>query len=151
MCVLVDDLNKNSVKNIFAAGAMPFSCMYILAVGDALCGKRHTSRTIAFEPLPSYLGRKLTSTAIFLVLLVLTGNRLFGRVFHPEKRLRDERYKHISTNLKNVRVLAPPMLFNVELRRCCLPLNFGDSANHSHSDRCQPLTDRKERRTSDAT
>ena len=31
--------------------------------------------------------------------------------------------------------------------RYCLTLNFGDNANHSHSDRCQPLTDCKARET----
>ena len=32
--------------------------------------------------------------------------------------------------------------------RCCLALNFGDNANHSHSDdRCLPLTDREARAT----
>ena len=39
------------------------------------------------------------------------------RRIQPEKRLRDERYKYHSANLKNVRVLAPSMLFDIELRQ----------------------------------
>ena len=31
--------------------------------------------------------------------------------------------------------------------QCCLTLNFGDNAHHSHSDRFQRLTDREERAT----
>ncbi|CAN0405943.1 unnamed protein product, partial [Laminaria digitata] len=43
----------------------------------------------------------------------------------PEKRSRSQRYKslrHLLVNLKHVRVLAPPTLFNIKLRRQCQPL-----------------------------
>ena len=41
---------------------------YILAVGNTPYEKRHTSQTVCYAPAV-YLRRKLTFTAIFLVLL----------------------------------------------------------------------------------
>ena len=57
-----------------------------------------------------------------------TTARSLRRILQPEEGLRDERYKiarrHLLANLKNVRVLAPPMLFNIELRRQCQPIAY---------------------------
>ena len=53
--------------------------------------------------------------------------RSLQHILQPDKRLRDGRYKkklHLLVNLKNVRVLAPLMLFNSELRRKCQPLTY---------------------------
>ena len=59
-------------------------------------------------------------------------------ILQPEKRLRNEHYKvhsaiYLLMNLRNVRVLAPPI-------DVVLTLNFGDNANHSYSHRFKPLT-----------
>ena len=73
------------------------------------------------------------------ILLIPLTDRSLGRLLQPEKRLRVERFK-LHSNLKNARVLAPPMLFNIELRRQCPPLTF----------RSLPASNGP-RRTSDAT
>ena len=81
-------------------------------------------------------GRKLTFTAIDLVPLKYQ----FDAFFNPGKTTEtNATNKQHPANLKDARVLAPPLF--------CLTLNFGDNANHSHSDRYQPLPDRKARST----
>ena len=93
--------------------------------------KRHTSRTTSVTPLQSISEESVQSPHFFGAT-----DRSIRRILQPEKHFRDEHYKEHSANSKNVRVVAPPMLFNVELRR---------RRNRSYSDQCQPLTDCKAR------
>ena len=61
-----------------------------------------------------------------------TSDKSIRRILQLGKRLRDERYKQHSANLRNVSSRATD--------RCGLTLNFGDNVNHLHPYRCQPLT-----------
>ena len=71
----------------------------------------------------------LTFTAIVLVLTAVLTNQ-FGTFFNP---------KNVSET--NAASNTPPTRKTYELsRHCCSTLIFGDNANRSHSDRCQPLT-----------
>ena len=110
----VQPLKKKSVE---ATGILLLE--YTLAVGNTPYGKRHTSRTISMKPLQSILEESLHSRPSFG-----TTDRSIQRILQREKRLRDERYKYHSANLKNVRVPALPILFNIELRWQCQPLTF---------------------------
>ena len=106
----------------FWAEAMLFLVyIHILAVGNTPYGKCHTSRTIfvTWHASVFYLRRKLTFTQISWYDWQINLN---CSILQPDKRLSDERYKYHSSNLKNVRVLAPPTLFNVGLRRQCQSL-----------------------------
>ena len=102
-------------------------------------GTNHDLRKTPYLPNPIcyasaiYLGRNLTFTAIFWVLLTDQFD-----AFNPKNAS--------ETNAtKNTPPTSKPYEFT--RHRCCLPLNFGDNANHSHFDRCQPLTDRSARAT----
>ena len=70
-----------------------------------------------------YLRRKVTFTAIFFVLLPDQFD-----AFNPKNISKSNNILYVSlhllVNLKNVRVLARPMLFNIELRGQCEPLTF---------------------------
>ena len=100
-------------------------------------GKRHISRTKLVHRLQYYLRRKLIFTAIFLALRVLTNH--FDAFFNPKTPQR--RTLHITLRQLEKRTSSRAT------DRCHLTMNFGDNANQSHSNRYQPLTDRKERAT----
>ena len=102
---------KKKLTNIFfffSAEAILFPVyINILAVGNTPHGKRHTSRTISVVRLCSlsyklaFIGKKFGDT-----------DGSIRRIVQPEKRFRQRlQYKEHSANLKNVRVLAPPILF----------------------------------------
>ena len=102
-------------------------------------GRKHalrgsdTSRTISVKPLQSSFEESLHSRQSFWYGWQITQT-------HSSTR-RDERYKQQSANLKKVRE------FSRHPVRLCLALNFDDNINHSHSHRCQPLTDSEARAT----
>ena len=93
--------------------------VYTLVVGNTLYGKRHISRT---EPvlLHSNIRLKLTFTPIFLLRCLISSMHSSTRKT-PQKRTL-KKSLHLSVNLKNVRVLAPPTLLSIELWRQRQPL-----------------------------
>ena len=106
--------------------------IYILALGSTPYGKKAYLPNQTYKSSAVYLRRKLTFTAIFLVL---TTNQ-FDAFFNPK-----------NASDRNATNSARPTwkTYEVSRRRRCLTLIFGDNANHSHSDRCQPLTTVKAR------
>ena len=101
--------------------------------------RKHASRKTRYLPnhicyaSGVHLERKLTFTAIFLVLLA----DHFDAFFNAK-----------NTSDTNATSNTPPTSKTYELsrHRCCLTLNLGDNVNHAHSDRCQPLSDCKAQR-----
>ena len=141
-CVFVDRLNKN-LSFFFLSRSYTISSIciyiYILEVGNTPYGKRHASRTISVTPLQSIFEESLHSRQSFWYNWQINST-------------------HSSTRKTPQRRTLPITLRQIEKRtsyhatdRSCLTLNFGDNANQSHSDRCQPLTDRKARATQRST
>ena len=102
-----------------------------VALRNTSYGKPYTSWTLSVTPLCSlpYLEESLYSR-------VWLTDRFDA--FFTQENISDTNGTNMynSSNLKNV-------LLIVLTDRCYLTLNFGDSANHSHPERLQPLTDRK--------
>ena len=90
------------------------------------------------------LGRKLTFTATFLVLQ--STDKSIWRIPQPEKLLRRERLRisprQLLANSENVRVVGPPILFNVELRRQRRPLASRPMPPRTRNDRKARATQR---------
>ena len=107
---------------------------YIPAVGNTPYGKRHTSRTVYVKPLQSILTESLHSRQLFWYCGQITWTHSWTRKMPQIRTLQNN---------------TPPAWKTYEFsrHRCCLTLTFGDNVTHSHSDRCQPLTDRKARAT----
>ena len=116
---------KNDTEYFFSfwAGAI-VQQLYLVYIYSS--GRKHASRNTPILPnhicyaSAVYLKRKLKFTAIFS--LPLTDQ--FAVFTQPENTSRDERDKQHSAKLKNVRVVAPPTLLCVELRRQSQPLTF---------------------------
>ena len=104
-------------------------------------GRKHTLRKTPYLPnhicyaSAVYLTRKLTFTAIFSA----RPTDQFGAIFNPK-----------NTSETNATNNTPSTWKTYKLSRhrwCCLASNVDDTDNHSHSGRCQPLTDCKARAT----
>ena len=104
--------------------------MHILAVGNTRYGKRHTSRTVSSTPLQSILEESLHLRQYF-----------FNSTHSSTRKTPQRRTLHITLRQLEKRTSSRAT------DRCHLTMNFGDNANQSHSNRYQPLTDRKERAT----
>ena len=118
---------KKSIVSFLLIRKVILFLVYILAVGNTHYGKRPTSRYICYDSAV-YHKRKLTFTAIFLVLLT----DQFDAIFNPKNASETNDINNTSPTSKT---------YEFSRHRYCLTLNFGDNANHSQSDRCQPLTD----------
>ena len=97
-------------------------CARLLVASYTLCLPLHPKAFHICYASAVYLINRgnLTFTAIFLVLLTNNSTHSSTRQT-PQRRMLQ---KTLFSQVKNVRVLAPPMLFNVELRRQSQPLTF---------------------------
>ena len=99
-------------------------------VGNTPYGRDHTSRTIYVTPLQSILDESLHSRQSFWNYWQINST--------PSWRTPHRRTLQITLRQLENRASS---------RHRCLTLNFVVNANHSHADRCQPLTDRQVRAT----
>ena len=110
---------RSAISSIFAS--------YIFS------GREHALRKTAYVPVQTwkssavYLRRKLTFTATFLVRLTYQ----LDAFFNP---------KHASDTNSTNNTPSIWKMYEFSRHRCRLVLKVGDTANYSHSDRCQPLT-----------
>ena len=98
--------------------------IYTLVVVSTPYGKRHISRS---EPVllqqSEHIRLKLTFDPIFLYKYHISSMHSSTRKM-PQKITQNISLRHLLVNLKYARVLAPPMLFSIELWRQCQPLIF---------------------------
>ena len=107
----------------FSRSYTAVSSVCILVVGNTPYGKRHTFRTKPVLVQAKYLRWKHTSTPIFFVQM----SDQFRAFFNPKNASENNdkiSLRHLLVNLKNVRVLVPPMFFSIELWRQWQPLVF---------------------------
>ena len=64
----------------------------------------------------------------------------FHAIFN-QKNASEKDAKNITSSIVNLKT------YEFSRHQCCVALKFGDNANHSYSDRCQPLTDPQARAT----
>ena len=99
-----------------------YSSICVPAVGNTAHGKFHTwyPPKRNFYAHRRYVGRKLTFTAIVM------GRRpnQADAFLNPNSAPVQKTLRHLLVNLKNVRLLTPPMSFNIDLRRQCQPLAY---------------------------
>ena len=98
--------------------------IYIVGVGRTPYGRRRTSRTKLENPLQSTFRRKLKPTFTAICLVLLTNQ--FDAFFNPKNASETSATNNPSPSWEKVflRVLAPPVSFNIELRRQRQPLTF---------------------------
>ena len=107
---LVDCLNEITYF-FFLSKSYTISSIYILAAGNAPCGKPHTSRTISVTPLQSILEESLYLGQSFWYYWQINST-------HSSTRKAPQRLT-LQIKLRQcekVRVLALPMLFKVDRR-----------------------------------
>ena len=119
-CLYFDDYSSLKRK-IFSSRSCAISSIYVLAVGNTPYGNWRTLPKRTSVVTAVRLRRKLTFTAIFFVVLSDQFD-VFSTRKMSQKRTLEISLRHLLVNLKSVRVLAPPMLFSIELRRQCQPL-----------------------------
>ena len=111
--------------NVFFSRSYTISSIYTLVVGNTPYGKRHISRSesVLLIVQAYYLRLKLICTPIFFVQVPDQFDAFFNLENASEKDAKIS-LRHLLVNLKNVRVLTPPMLFSIELWREWQPLIF---------------------------
>ena len=119
---------KYYIKCFFFSRSYTISsiCIYTLVVGNTPYGRRHISRTEPVLLQASYLRLKLSkfhSPQPFLYRYQISSMHSSTRKT-PLKRTLKMSLRHLLVNLKNVRVLAPPMFFSIELWRQWQPIIF---------------------------
>ena len=121
--------------SVFLSRSHPIS----IYSGVYFSGRKHALRKTAYLPNQTcdsfvvYRRKNLCSRQSFW------NHRRINSTHSSTRKTPQRRALQITLQLKKMREFSR--------HRCCLTLNFGDNVNHSHSDRCQPLTDRRARVT----
>ena len=114
---------QNIPKNAFFSRSYTILSIYALVVGNTPYWKRYISRTEPVLLQAQHVRLKLTFTPIFFAQVPDQFDAFFNSKNASEKKAKIS-LCHLLVNLKNVRVLTPPMLFSIELWREWQPLIF---------------------------
>ena len=135
---LLENKNRRVFFFFFEQNLQVPGILFLGYIFYSISGRKHALRKTSHLPnricysSAVYLRRNITFASIFLGRLA----DQFDAIFNPKNASGTNATKYTPSTWKT---------YEFSRHRCCLTLNFGDNASYSQSDRCQPLTDRKER------